>query len=73
MKITDAVFFTDNKVVRLEVGEARYYLTDEGKVYDMHPVNVMAKEITGDQLKKLKVSAKEGGYKNDTEVKKWLY
>ena len=72
MRITDAVFFTDNKVVRLEVGEQRYYLTDEGKVYDMHPSNVMAKEYKGDELKQVKDAAKKGGYKNDIEVKKWL-
>lgn len=72
MKITDAVFFTDNKVVRLEAGEARYYLTDEGKVYDMHPINVMAKEITGNDLKNIKAAAKVGGYKNYVDVKKWL-
>jgi hypothetical protein len=72
MKITDAVFFTDNKVVRLEAGEKKYYLTDNGKIYDMHPVNVMAEEIKGDELKKVKELAKRGGYNNDTEVKKWL-
>lgn len=72
MKITDAVFFTDNKVVRLEVGEKRYYLTDDSKVYNMHPVNVMAEEIKGDDLKNIKAAAKAGGYKNDVDVKKWL-
>lgn len=72
MKINDSVFFTDNKVVRLEVGEARYYLTDEGKVYDMHPVNVMAKEITGILLKEIKSSIKIGGYPNDKQVVKWI-
>jgi len=72
MKITDAVFFTDNKVVRLEVGEKKYYLTDAGKVYDMHPSNVMAEEYKGDELKKIKAAAKVGGYKNDKEVKEWL-
>lgn len=72
MKITDAVFFTDNKVVRLEVGDKRYYLTDEGKVYNMHPSNVMAEEFKGDELKQVKDAAKKGGYKNDKEVKEWL-
>lgn len=72
MKITDAVFFTDNKVVRLEVGEKKYYLTDEKKVYNMHPINIMADEIKGSELKEVKAAAKKGGYKNDTEVKKWL-
>lgn len=72
MKITDAVFFTDNTTVRLEVGDKRYYLTNDKKVYTMHPVNIMAEEIKGDELKKIKAAAKEGGYKNDKEVKKWL-
>lgn len=72
MKITDAVFFTDNKVVRLESGDDRFYLTDEGKIYNMHPVNVMAEEIKGDKLKQIKTAAKAGGYKNDLDVKKWL-
>lgn len=72
MKIDDAVFFTDNKVVRLEVGEKRYYLTDAGKIYNMHPVNVMAEEIKGEDAKEVKAAAKKGGYKNDKEVKEWL-
>jgi hypothetical protein len=38
----------------------------------MHPVNVMAEEIKGDELKKVKELAKRGGYNNDSEVKKWL-
>lgn len=72
MKITDAVFFTDNKTVRLECGNKSYYLTEDKKIYTMHPINVMAEEIKGDELKKIKAAAKEGGYKNDIEVKKWL-
>lgn len=72
MKITDAVFFTDNKVVRLEAGDERYYLTDTGKIYNMHPVNVMAKEIDKAVAKQVKDAAKSGKYKNHEEVKKWL-
>jgi hypothetical protein len=72
MKIDDAVFFTDNKVVRLESGENRYYLTDSGKIYNMHPVNVMAEEIDKAVAKQVKDAAKSGKYKNSAEVKKWL-
>jgi hypothetical protein len=72
MKINDAVFYTDNTTVRLEVGDKRYYLTNDKKVYNMHPINVMADEIKGDELKEIKSAAKAGGYKNDEEVKKWL-
>ncbi len=72
MKITDTVFFTDNKVVRLEVGESRYYLTDEGKIYNMHPINVMADELTGSLLKEVKSKIKAGGYPNDKQVINWL-
>ena len=35
MKINDAVFFTDNKTVRLECIDKNYYLTDDNKIYDM--------------------------------------
>jgi hypothetical protein len=38
----------------------------------MHPINIMAEEIKGEKLKEIKAAAKSGGYKNDTEVKKWL-
>jgi hypothetical protein len=72
MKIDDAVFFTDNKVVRLESGENRYYLTDGGKLYDMHPVNIMAKELDKAVAKQVKDAAKTGKYKNSDDVKKWL-
>ena len=72
MKITDAVLFTDNKTIRLEVGDKRYYLTEDKKIYTMHPINVMAEEIKGDELKKIKDAARKGGYKNEVDVKKWL-
>jgi len=72
MKITDAVLFTDNKTIRLEVGDQRYYLTEDKKIYTMHPINVMAEEIKGDELKKIKDAARKGGYKNEVDVKKWL-
>jgi hypothetical protein len=72
MKITDAVLFTDNTTIRIEVGDKRYYLTEKSKIYNMHPINVMAEEIKGDELKQVKDAAKKGGYKNDIEVKKWL-
>ena len=72
MKINDAVFFTDNKTVRLECIDKNYYLTDDNKIYDMHPINIMAEEIKGAKLKEIKSAAKAGGYKNDIEVKKWL-
>lgn len=52
MKITDAVFYTDNTTVRLEVGDERYYLTNDKKFYDMHPINIMAEEIKGEKLKR---------------------
>ena len=42
MKINDAIFFTDNKTVRLECIDKNYYLTDDNKIYDMHPINIMA-------------------------------
>ena len=38
----------------------------------MHPINIMAEEIKGAELKEIKAAAKAGGYKNDIEVKKWL-
>ena len=72
MKINDAVFFTDNKTVRLECIDKNYYLTDDNKIYDMHPINVMAKEIEKNLAKQVKDAAKSGKYKNSTEVKKWL-
>lgn len=72
MKINDAVFFTDNTTVRLETDKGNFYLTDKGKFYNMHPINVMADEIKVAELKEIKAAAKKGGYKNDTEVKKWL-
>ena len=72
MKIKDAVFFTDNKTVRLECGDKNYYLTEDKKIYNMHPISGLADEITGDELKKIKAAAKQGGYNNDKEVKKWL-
>jgi hypothetical protein len=72
MKIKDAVFFTDNKTVRLECGDKSYYLTEDKKIYNMHPINIMAGEIKGDELKEIKAAAKKGGYNNDKEVKKWL-
>lgn len=72
MKINDAVFFTDNTTVRLETDKGNFYLTDKRKVYDMHPCNVMANEISSSLLAEVKKVAKAGKYKNDTEVKKWL-
>jgi hypothetical protein len=72
MKILDAVFFTDNKTVRLETADGNFYLTDEKKVYDMHPVNIMANEISGSLLKEVKAAAKKDKFKNDTEVRKWI-
>lgn len=72
MKVTDAIFYTDNKTVRLETGDGKFYLDSDKKFYDMHPINVMAEEIKGAKLKEIKAAAKVGGYKNDEEVKKWL-
>jgi hypothetical protein len=72
MKIHEAVFFTDNTTVRLESDEGPFYLTDEKKVYDMHPINVMAKEIKGAKLKEVKAAAKKDKYKDDVNVRKWL-
>ncbi len=72
MIVTDAVFFTDNTTVRLETADGNFYLTNDKKVYDMHPINVMAKEIKGAKLKEVKDAAKKDKYKNDVEVRKWL-
>lgn len=72
MKITEAVFFTDNKVVRLETDAGNFYLTDEAEVYDMHPVNVMANKIEGSKAKELKEAIKRDKFKGNNEVKKWL-
>lgn len=72
MKINDAVFFTDNTTVRLETDKGNFYLTDKGKVYDMHPINVMANEISGSSLTEVKRAAKDEKYKNQKEVKAWL-
>jgi hypothetical protein len=72
MKINDAVFFTDNTTVRLETDKGNYYLDNKGKLYDMHPINIMANELSGSLLTEVKKIAKAGKYKNDTEVKKWL-
>lgn len=72
MKITEAVFYTDNKTVRLETDGGRFYLADDKKVYDMHPVNVMANEIVGTKAKEVKDAAKKDKYKDNTEVRKWL-
>ena len=72
MKVTDAIFYTDNKTVRLETNDGKFYLDADKKFYDMHPINIMAEEIKGTKLKEIKSAAKAGGYKNDTEVKKWL-
>jgi hypothetical protein len=72
VKIHEAVFFTDNTTVRLESDEGSFYLTDKKKVYDMHPINVMAKEIKGAKLKEVKDAAKKDKYKDDVNVRKWL-
>lgn len=72
MKIHDAVMFTDNKTIRLECGSKNYYLTEDKKIYTMHPINVMAEEVKGAELKEVKDAAKKGGYNLEKEVKKWL-
>lgn len=72
MKIKDAVMFTDNKTIRLECGDKNYYITEDKKIYTMHPINVMAEEVKGGELKEIKDVAKKGGFKLDKEVKKWL-
>lgn len=72
VKINDAVFFTDNTTVRLETSDGNFYLTSDKKLYDVHPINVFAKEIKGVKLKEIKDAAKKDKYKNDVEVKKWL-
>lgn len=72
MKIIEAVFFTDNEVVRLETDDGKYYLTNKKKLYDMHPINCMAKEIDAKLTESVKKAAKTNKYKNDEEVKKWL-
>ena len=72
MKILEAVFYTDNSTVRLETADAKFYLTKEKKFYDMHPDNVMAKEIKGAKAKEVKDAAKKDKYTGDDEVRKWL-
>jgi hypothetical protein len=42
MKVTDAIFFIDNKTVRLETDDGKFYLDSDKKFYDMHPINIMA-------------------------------
>ena len=73
MKITDAIFYTDNSTVRLEFDTGdKFYLTEKGKVYSMHPINYMAEEVKPVKMKEVKLAAKVGKYKNDMEVRKWL-
>ncbi len=72
MKIRDAVFYTDNTTVRLETEKVTYYLDSKGKFYDMHPVNVMANEISGSILMEVKKAAKNGKYKDSDLVVKWI-
>lgn len=72
MKINDAVFFTDNITVRLETDKGNFYLTDKGKLFDMHPCNIMANEVSASVVTEVKKAAKDGKYKNQKEVKAWL-
>lgn len=72
MKIIDSVFYTDNTTVRLETDNGNFYLDNKGKLYDMHPINVMANEISGSVSVGIKKAAKDGKYKNQKEVKEWL-
>ena len=72
MKVTDAVFFTDNKCVRLETSEGKFYLTEELEVYDMHPSNHMAKKIEPAKVKELFVAIKKDKFTDNKEVRKWL-
>lgn len=72
MKIHEAVFFTDNTVVRLETDEGKFYLTNEGDVYDMHPSNVMAEKKKAVETKKLKEAIKKCKFKDTAAVRKWI-
>jgi len=72
MKIQEVVFFTDGDVARIITDEGKYYLGRDKKFYDMHPINVMAKEITGAKAKAVKECLKKSKFKNDEEVRKWL-
>lgn len=72
MKITDAIFYTDNTTVRLETEKGNFYLTNKSKLYDMHPINVMANEISGSLCSTLKLAVKNGKFKNQKEVKEWI-
>ena len=72
MKITDAVFFTDNEVVRIETTNGNFYLTNKNKIYNMHPINVMAEEVSKDSATQVRKLVKEGKYKNADDVKKWV-
>jgi hypothetical protein len=72
MKVQEAVFFTDNSVVRIETDEGKFYLTEKKKLYDMHPINVMAKEITGAKAKEVKECIKKDKFKDNDAVRKWV-
>ena len=72
MKISEAVFYTDNETVRLETDSGVFYLTNKKKVYDMHPINIMAEEVKKDTSEKVKKAVKDGKYKNKEEVIKWI-
>lgn len=73
MKITEAVFYTDNTTIRLETDAGRFYLDAKlKKFYDIHPVNVYAKELDKDASKTLLTAVNVASYPNIKEVKQLL-
>ncbi len=73
MKIFEAVIFTDGDVIRITTtDDQRFYLTKEKKLYDMHTINVMAKEIEKSLASKVLKLAKTSNYTGKELVEKWL-
>lgn len=73
MKIIEAVLYTDNNVIRLETDKGKFYLDSKAKkFYDVHPVNVFAKEVDKDMAKTLLTAVSVASYPNIKEVKQLL-
>ena len=71
MKFIFAVVYTDNKTARIETDEGNFYLTDDRTVYDMHPLNHMAKTVPPPKQKEVIAAIKAAKYKA-AMVKEWL-
>lgn len=73
MKINEAVLYTDNSTIRLETDGGRFYLdTKTKKFYDIHPINVYAKELSKDVSSKLLAAVNIGKIPNIKEIKQLL-